>query len=86
MYFGVLAIGLVGALVARFQAHGMARALLAMALAQALITAIALIAGLGLPWSGPLKLLGLNGFFIVLFIGSALLFRKLRTHPRWSTG
>jgi hypothetical protein len=33
MYFGVLAVGISGAFVARFQPHGMARALLATALA-----------------------------------------------------
>lgn len=49
--------------------------LLAMALVQALVTAIALIARLGLPYSGPAELLGLNGFFIALFAASAWLFR-----------
>lgn len=76
MYSGVLAVGLIGALLARFQPHGMARALIAMAFAQALILMIALIARLGHPWSGPLELLGLNGFFIALFVGSAWLFRQ----------
>ena len=75
MYFGVLAVGIIGALLARFRSHGMARALFAMALAQALVAAIALIARLGLPWSGPAELLALNGFFVALFVGSALLFR-----------
>jgi hypothetical protein len=54
----------------------MARALFAMALAQALVAAIALIAGLGLPWSGPAEILLLNGFFVALFAGSAWLFRR----------
>jgi len=75
MYFGVLAVGLVGALIARFRPHGMARALFATALAQALVAAIALVLGLGLPWSPPVELLTLNGFFVALFVGSALLFR-----------
>jgi hypothetical protein len=75
MYFGVLAVGIVGAIVARFRPHGMARALFATALAQALVAAIALIAGLGLPWSPPLEILALNGFFVALFVGSGLLFR-----------
>ena len=75
MYFGVLAVGIVGAIVARFRPHGMARALFATALAQALVAVIALIAGLGLPWSPPLEILALNGFFVALFVGSALLFR-----------
>jgi len=76
MYFGVLAVGITGALIARFQPRGMARALLAMALAQALVGAIALIAGLGYPYSGPLEILGLTGFFVALFVGSAWLFQR----------
>ena len=76
MYFGVLAVGLVGAVLSRFRPRGMARALLAMALAQALVAAIAVIAGLGLPWSGPAEVLLLNGFFIAAFSGSAWLFRR----------
>jgi hypothetical protein len=72
MYGGVLAVGIIGAIIARFQAHGMARALLATALAQALVAVIALLAGLG----GPGKILILNGFFVALFVGSAWLFRK----------
>jgi hypothetical protein len=76
MYFGVLAVGIIGAISARLQPHGMARALFATALAQALVAAIALIAGLGLPWSGPAEILVLNGFFITLFAGSAWLFQR----------
>jgi len=76
MYGGVLAVGIIGALIARFQPHGMARALFATALAQALVAVIALVGGLGLPYSPPLELLGLNGFFIALFVGSTWLFRR----------
>jgi hypothetical protein len=54
----------------------MARALFATALAQALVATIALIAGLGLPWSGPAEILMLNGFFIALWLTSAWLFWK----------
>jgi len=75
MYFGVLAVGIIGAVIARFRSHGMARALFATALAQALVAVIVLIFGLGLPWSPPLEILALNGFFLALFAGSALLFR-----------
>ena len=53
MYFGVLAVGMAGALIARLRPRGMARALFATALAQALVAAIALIARLGLPYSPP---------------------------------
>ena len=76
MYFGVLAVGIIGAIIARLQSRGMVRALFATALAQALVAAIALIARLGLPWSGPAEILALNGFFIALFAGSAWLFRR----------
>ena len=76
MYLGVLAVGIIGAVIARFQPRGMALALFATALAQALVTLVALIAGLGYPASGPLEILGLNGFFIALWVGSAWLFRS----------
>ena len=78
MYFGVLAVGIVGALVARFRPGGMARALVVMALAQAAVAAIALIGGLGRPYSGPLELTLLNGFFVALFLASAWLFYRQR--------
>ena len=68
MYAGVLAVGTIGAIIARFQPRGMARALFATALAQMLVGVIALIAGLGFT-------LILDGFFAALWIGSALLFR-----------
>ena len=78
MYFGVLAVGIVGAIIARFRPHGMARALFATALAQALVSMIALIITLGSPGSPPgvLGVLVLNGFFVALFVGSAWLFRE----------
>ena len=76
MYFGVLAVGILGALIARFRPGGMARALFAMALAQTSVALVALIGGLGRPWSGPLELTLLNGFFVVMFLGSAWLFRR----------
>lgn len=76
MYGGVLAVGIIGAIIAHFRPHGMARALFATALAQALVAVIALIAGLGSKgpiWPG--DILGLTAFFVALFVGSALLFR-----------
>ena len=76
MYFGVLAVGILGALIARFRPRGMARALFATAAAQTSVALIALIGGLGRPWSGPLELSLLNGFFVALFLGSAWLFRR----------
>ena len=87
MYVGVLAVGIIGAALARFRPHGMARALFATALAQALVGVIALIYGLGAPVSGALELLALNGFFVALFVGSALSFRyAAREHTPTSAG
>ena len=77
MYIGVFAVGIIGAIIARFQPHGMARALFATALAQALVAVIALIAGMHqAPYSSVGEILGLNGFFVALFLGSAWLFRN----------
>ena len=83
MYFGVLAVGIAGAALARLRPRGMARALLAMALAQALVAGIALIGRLGLPYSGPAELLLLNGFFIAMFGGSAWLFGRAAARQAW---
>lgn len=76
MYFGVIAVGALGSALARFRPRAMVRVLLAMALVQALIGAFALVAGLGLPWSGPLEILLLNGFFVGVFAISAWLFGR----------
>ena len=76
MYVGVLAVGIIGAIIARFQPHGMARALFAMALAQALVPVIALIIWKPQVTLGVLGVFGLNAFFVMLFVGSALLFRR----------
>jgi hypothetical protein len=77
MYFGALAVGIVGAVIARFQPEGMARALLATAVATALVGAIALIAGKHqAPISSVYEIVGLNGIFVTLFTASAWLFRR----------
>lgn len=83
MYGGVLAVGIVGAAIARFRPEGMARTLLGVAVAQTLVTGIALIAGKHEASISSLpELLGLNGFFIALFLGSAWLFRRAAATPR----
>ena len=76
MYMAVLGIGVLGSAIARLKARGMVLVLLAMAAAQTIITAIALVRGLGQPWSGPAELIILNGFFIAMFATSAWLFRR----------
>ena len=75
MYVGVLAVGIAGAFVARFRQQEMARALSATAFAQASVAVIALLFGLGSGSPpGMLGILILNGIFVSLFVGSALLF------------
>jgi hypothetical protein len=88
MYLGVFAVGILGAAIARLRPHGMARVLLAMALAQALVAVIAVIAGKHQsPVTSLPELLGLNGFFVALFVGSAWLFlQAARYQPPPDTG
>ncbi len=77
MYGGVVAIGLTGAIFARFEPLGMARAMLATALAQALVAIIALVAGWGM--SGPIwprDVFGATVIFVILWLGCAWLFRR----------
>ncbi len=77
MYFGVLAVGAIGAIVARFQPGGMVRALYVTAFAQVAVAVIALIAGLGSTapvW--PNDILVITGFFVALWLLSAWLFRN----------
>ncbi len=80
MYIGVLAVGIIGALIARLEPRGMARVLFATAGAQMLVPVIALII-----WppqvtswgaAGVVGVFILNAFFATLWLGSALLFRR----------
>ena len=72
LYFGVLTVGGVGSLVARFHPRGMARAMVATALAHAGVGVGALIAG----WGSPVHVVGLTGIFSLLFLASAWLFQN----------
>lgn len=82
MYFGVLAIGLIGAAIARFRSYGMARALFATAFAQALVGTVALVGRFGSTEpSWPWDVLALTGFFATLWLLSAWLFRKASQQP-----
>ncbi len=76
----VLAVGTVGTLVAKFQPSGMAKTLVAVAITQALVMVIAAVAFVELASSEWLKLVLLNGFFIVLFGVAAWLFHRSAKH------
>lgn len=80
MYAGVLAVGAVGSLVARFRPLGMARVLVAMALVQLGVAAIALVGGMVPSYNSPFEIVGLNAFFVAVFLGSAWLFRRAARH------
>jgi len=75
MYGGVLAVGVIGAVIARFSSAGMARAMAATAGAQFLVPVIALIVRPHDFSPGVAQVFALNSVFVVLFGVSALLFR-----------
>jgi hypothetical protein len=76
LYVGVLAIAFIGAVMARLQPRGLARAFLATALALTLVGAIAL----RLPnTASSLQIVTLHGIFVVMFaIASLLAWRTAR--------
>jgi hypothetical protein len=78
MYVGVLAIGVIGALIARFRPYGMARVLFMVAIAQVLVPVIALIIARPdmMEPPGAVGVFGLNAFFALLFVVSAMLFLR----------
>jgi hypothetical protein len=86
LYLGALAVGVVGALVARFEPPGMARAMFATALALALVPVVALILWPSVVIDEPPGAVGvfiLNSFFVLLFVVSALLFRRAAGSPAY---
>jgi hypothetical protein len=78
MYAAVIAVVLAGAAVARLRAHGMARAMLAAAVAQVTVALIAIAAGWGEyadpEW--PRDIVMVTGFFTALWLASAWLFGR----------
>lgn len=76
LFLLVPTVGFIGALVARFQPRGMAVAMFTAALTEVSIAGIALIAGIVPAFNSVFEILGLAGFFGVMFVGSALLFRE----------
>lgn len=75
MYFGVLVVAVAGALLARFRAAGMARAMQATALAQVVVGVVALLGRMGADepfW--PVQLIALTAIFAGMWLGAAWLF------------
>lgn len=76
MYLGVLLVGLTGAGIAQLEPPGMSYVLFAMAFAMLLIPAITWIIGTSAFANGVIAVFGLHAFFAMVFVESALLFRK----------
>ena len=82
MYLGVPVVGILGAGIARLRPGGMARALVATAAAQGTVAVVALVTGEHRsPVTSVFEIVGLNGFFVALFLGSAWLFRRAAGQP-----
>jgi hypothetical protein len=79
MYFGVVAIGFLGAIISRFQAKGLSKVMFVMAVAQALVPVIAWMMKSAFAEhpdaAGAPLVFALNAIFVLLFVGSGLLFR-----------
>lgn len=79
LFLGVLAVGFVGAVAARFRAGGMMRTALAVAAAQVAVGVAAVLFGLGSPGGKGLYEAALAiGLFTPLWLGAAGLFRLAR--------
>lgn len=76
LYAAVIASALAGGYVARLDPAQMKRAMLATAAVQCAVTVIALVGQLGQPANEPLELLGLSGFFVIMWLISATLFDR----------
>lgn len=86
LYFGVILIGIIGAVIARFRSRGMVTAMFVTAVAEGLVPVVALI--IGRPSTASAEaLMGIVGVFILswffagLFAASAMLFRRANTAP-----
>ncbi|GAB3870942.1 hypothetical protein GCM10028824_20170 [Hymenobacter segetis] len=79
LYGGVLAVGIIGAIAARFRPLGMARAMFAAALTQFLVPFVAMAIWKPEADLGLVQVLALNTVFAGLWAGSGWLFRRAGT-------
>lgn len=79
LYFGVILIGFGGSIIARFRPQGLAITMFAMAFGQFLVPVIALMIWKPEIDFGVVKIFILNGFFVMTYIASAMLFRSVDT-------
>lgn len=78
MYWAVPVVGLIGSLISRFKPRGMACTLFTVALVQFLVPVVALIISPEVSWGnvGVIGVFVFNFIFVLLFMLSALLFRR----------
>jgi hypothetical protein len=77
MYGGILVIGILGSIRARFRPAGMAYTMFALALAQVLVPLIALsLWDIKMNIDEGRAIAGITSIFITMWVGAALLFRK----------
>ena len=82
MFAGVLAVAILGALIGRLRPTGMARAMAAAAVVQAVIGVVALAGGLGVgDPSWPLDVIGATVAWTGLWLAAAWLFRRAAGEP-----
>lgn len=76
MYIGVVAVGIIGIIFSRFTPRGMERTMYAVTIALVFVAVIALLANMHeYPGSSVKEIIGVNGFFAILFAVAGLLFR-----------
>jgi hypothetical protein len=87
MYAGAVAVGIVGALLARFRSRGMALALAATAVATMVVAVVAIADGAHrTDGASVLEIVGLSAMYAALFALSAWLFRRAaEQHPAQRT-
>jgi hypothetical protein len=77
LYFALIGLGIAGASIGRFKPPAMKYTATAMGIGMGLLAVYAIVIGKHLsPVSSVFEILGLNGFFMLLFLQSARLFRR----------
>ena len=80
LYFALLALGFTGACIGRFKARAMRHTVTAMAIGMGLLAIYAILIGKHQsPVSSVFEIMGLNGFFVVLFLQSGRFFWRAET-------
>ena len=75
LYYLLILAGIIGALISRFKPEGLSYTMFFLAVAQTVLMISAFLSGMeNIPESSVLEIVGVNAFFILLFVISGLLF------------